>query len=224
MAFQKFLDTMGPMGPMGGAFAQQRGQTTYPQRQFSPDTSRDFNQYPSYVNQGMGQQKPQGLMGKLGQFLGGKPDFQQNVPIYSPQTMNIQNQLAQMGFGGMGDFYQRMMQDPNQAFQPYAEQATKNFYQQTVPGIAERFTGAGGQRSGAFAQQLGSDMQTNLAALGSQFGENRLGMQGNFLNTLMNQGMQRQFEPNVRTNQGGAGQDMAQLIAKLAPIIMAAMA
>lgn len=215
MAMQNYLDTL------------QRGQTIYPKRQFSSDSPRDFSQYPSYVGQGLSSpQKPHSLLGKLGQFLGGKPDYQQNIPIYSPQTMNIQNQLAQMGFGGMGDYYQRLMQDPYLAFQPYAEQATKNFYQQTVPGIAERFTGVGGQRSGAFAQQLGSagaDLQTNLAALGSQFGENRLGMQGNFLNTLLNQGMQRQFEPNVRTNQDGSGQDVAQLMAKLAPIIMAAM-
>lgn len=209
---------MGAYGPLFGMLAKQ------PKLQTPGLNSQQgsMNQYPSYVNQGMQQQQSKGLFGKVGEFFSGKPDYVQNLPLHSPQVMNIQNQLAGLGYQGAQDVYGRMMQDPNQAFNPIEELARKNYMERTLPGIKEQFVQGGGQRGSAFARVLGSsgsDLDAQLAALRSQFGENRLGMQANYTNQLLNQGMQRQFEPNVRTNQGGAGGDMLATLMKLAPYI-----
>jgi len=55
------------------------------------------------------------------------------------------------------------------AFDPSQEQ--RQFEEQVIPGLAERFTGMGGQRSSAFRQQLagaGGDLAQRLAGLRSQ--------------------------------------------------------
>lgn len=44
-------------------------------------------------------------------------------------------------------------------FNPIAQEARTNFAQQTIPSIAERFSGLGAQKSSAFGQQLGQPEQ-----------------------------------------------------------------
>lgn len=54
---------------------------------------------------------------------------------------------------------------------PISQQAQKRFQQQTIPSIAERFSGLGGQSSSAFRQAIGgagADLQGQLAALDQQ--------------------------------------------------------
>lgn len=85
----------------------------------------------------------------------------------------------------------RQLQQPGQfqpiGFQPIANEATRQFEQDIIPGLAERFSGMGGQRSSAFQQSLGQaggDLASRLAALGSQHavGQQQAGMQQQGLN------------------------------------------
>jgi len=77
-------------------------------------------------------------------------------PRFEGDQLQILKQLLPQAFQGMqglpgGD------QLPQASFGPIKEAAMSDFYQNIVPGIAERFTGAGagGQRSSAFQQSLG---------------------------------------------------------------------
>jgi hypothetical protein len=106
-------------------------------------------------------------------WLLGNPELFQQIPKYSPQTMQGLEQLFSQGLEGI--------QNPQAGFEPIAQQAQHRFQTQTVPGLAERFTAmGGGQRSSAFQSSLGnagSDLERNLAALGSQYGlQNRAGL------------------------------------------------
>lgn len=106
-------------------------------------------------------------------WLQGNPELFQQIPKYSPETTQGIEQLFSGGLQGL--------QNTQAGFQPIAEQAQHRFQTQTVPGLAERFTAmGGGQRSSGFQSSLanaGSDLERNLAALGSQYGlQNREGL------------------------------------------------
>jgi len=95
---------------------------------------------------------------------------------------------------------QQQIQNPYAGFEPVAQKAQSMFQNQTVPGLAERFTSmAGGAMSSpSFGSQLygsGQDMQESLAALMAQYGlhQQQLG-QG-----LMGMGMGNEFE-NIYQN------------------------
>lgn len=122
------------------------------------------------------------------------PQTTQQIPVgFNPQQTAAMNQLLSLSTGGLQSLLGNMGgQAPSASqaqvspvsFEPIAQQARQQFHQQTVPSIAERFTamGAGAQRSSAFPQLLGgagADLESRLAALGSQFGleQQRLGLQ-----------------------------------------------
>lgn len=86
---------------------------------------------------------------------------------FTPEQLNAIKQLLS---GGLSQ-----LQNPQQGFQPIEQLARNQFHQQTIPGLAERFTslGSGAQRSSAFQGALGSaatGLESNLAALRSQYG------------------------------------------------------
>jgi len=104
----------------------------------------------------------------MANIFSGSPASSQQVPILSPQQMGVKsaasNQALKMlqGLGG-GQFGQS----------PIAQNAQRNFQQNTVPGLAERFTslGQGAQRSSAFQGalgQAGSELNQNLAGMDQQ--------------------------------------------------------
>lgn len=114
-------------------------------------------------------------------WLQGNPELFQQVPKHSPE---VAGQLQ----GLLGQTFQGL-QNPQAGFQPIADQARRQFETQTVPGLAERFTSlGGGQRSSAFQNALGSagvGLESDLAAMGSQYGlQNRQGL-GDILNLLL---------------------------------------
>jgi len=98
--------------------------------------------------------------------------FEQLASVEQPQQQAIM-QMLQQALG--------QMQNPTQGFQPIAQQAREQFQQNTVPTIAERFTsmGGGGQRSSAFAGQLGqagAGLESQLAGQQAQFGQQQQGL------------------------------------------------
>lgn len=103
----------------------------------------------------------------------GKPQKFEQLPTYSPGQQNIQSQLQQGLGGNIGsifEYLQNMLSGNSQGQSANEARARRDFSEQTLPGIAERFTGTfgeGSQRSNAFGQQLGqagAALEENLAA------------------------------------------------------------
>lgn len=88
------------------------------------------------------------------------------LPLLNPEQMTGLQNLLQFG--------QNKLTNPQAGFEPFANLARKRFQSQTIPSIAERFTALGNdRRSSAFEGALGSaasDLESQLAALGSQYG------------------------------------------------------
>ena len=126
------------------------------------------------------------LTGMLGGFggQGGKPGKLSQVPTMNPEQQQLLSQLLEMlgGEGALGEGYgeglsqlKELMDPSSEASQRFADPYMKQFQQQTLPGIAERFAGAGAQggalSSSGFGQAVGgagADLQSNLAGLKSQ--------------------------------------------------------
>lgn len=120
-------------------------------------------------------------------FLLGKGEKTKTKPIYNPQQENVLNQLLGSISGqlpmGLSNL-QNILGGDEGTFESFFAPARRSFEQQTLPSIAERFTGLfgeGAQKSSAFGQQLGQ--------AGKEFEEDifsqRLGMQQDALSQLL---------------------------------------
>jgi len=133
----------------------------------------------------------------------GTPARTQQLQTFSPQQRGLQNE-------SINQIMSLLQGKPSQGFQPIAQNARNQFQQQTVPTLAERFTSMGGAGTGAlsspaFASQLGqagAGLEGNLAALGSQFGQNQL-------QSLLPFAGKSQFENLFHQAQPGALQNIA---------------
>lgn len=110
-------------------------------------------------------------------FLFGKGSKTKTQPIYSPEQENLLNQILsslQAPIRSGAQNLQNILGGDEAAFEAafeaFERPARRAFEQQTLPTIAERFTGAfgeGSQRSSAFGQALGvagRELEENLAA------------------------------------------------------------
>ncbi len=112
-----------------------------------------------------------------------------------PQQPNPEQQ-AQQGY------LQQIQQPVNIPYAQQQQQMMNQFNQQTIPGLLERLSGAGGQRSNALGQQLGAaggDLMTALEALQEQsqlqqagLNQGRLGQLGGYLAGQQGLGLQAQ--------------------------------
>lgn len=138
--------------------------------------------------------------------FGGTPGHLEQFQRYTPEQQQVLQSLLQQGA-------------QNADFGPIEAQARRNFSEVTVPSLAERFTslgGQGGQRSSAFAGTLGqaaSGLESNLAALRSQYGMQQLGL-----------GLQPQFENAYFTRQPGLGEQLlgsgVEGLSKILPLLL----
>jgi hypothetical protein len=141
-----------------------------------------------------------GTSGGLGEFFMGAPEKEMRFQRFGEGQQDILGQLLQQGFGevsGTG----------------IEDLARKRFQEETIPGIAERFTsmGAGGQRSSAFQGALGragSDLESQLAALKQQGGMQKLGL-----------GLQPQFESAYRPPGTGALHSLISMLPLLSTML-----
>ena len=138
-------------------------------------------------------------MSSISEFFMGRPGRFEQLPTITPEQKSVLDQILG-GIGGAGgplasgiqNLQQLLSGDP-QAFEAFQAPARTAFEQQTVPGIAERFSGAGAQQSSAFGQTLGAagaNLEENLAA-------QRAGLQSQALQQLqglLGQGMRPQFQ------------------------------
>jgi len=115
------------------------------------------------------------------------------IPNMSPQQQGLQNQILQLlqgqlgqggSFGQAQGYLQNLLSGSPQAMQSFEAPAMRQFNEQIVPALAERFSGlgAGSQSSSAFQQalgQAGAGLAENLQYL-------RSGLQGDAANSLLN--------------------------------------
>lgn len=125
------------------------------------------------------------------------------LPTATQGQQQLQSNILQQALQAL----QSGQQQPG--FRPIAQQARRQFSEQTVPGLAERFTsmGQGSLSSPAFASQLGqagAGLDTNLAALRSQYQQHQQGQQQDWLKALLSLAMQPQFQYAYQPGQTGA--------------------
>lgn len=179
----------------------------------------------------------------------GKKDQMKQVPTMTKEQKALLDQILQMtGPGGqLGQGYQKslgyqlQLMDPNsEAVRQFTEPYMKEFEQQTVPGLAERFAGAGamggGLSSSGFGQALssaGGNLQSQLAqlkaGLGQQAAQSLMGQYGSMAGMGLSaqpfgyQQPQQGAFPSFMQNWAGAGFPGASGIMnayqKYAPII-----
>lgn len=145
-------------------------------------------------------------------FMYGEPGRMEEYNRFTPSQQSAMSTLLGQGMQGL--------QNTSLDFQPIADLARKQFREETIPGLAERFTAlGGGQRSSAFGQQLGkagSDLESQLAALGSQYNLQKFGA----LTNLSRLGLEPQLERAYFPGQPGFAQAFSQNIAPgMAPMI-----
>jgi len=120
-------------------------------------------------------------------FLFGKSSKTKTKPIFNLQQENLLNQILGSMGGPLGSGIQNLQNilgGEESSFEAFQRPARRYFEQQTLPTIAERFTGSfgeGSQRSSAFGQALGTagrELEENLFS-------QRLGMQKDALSQLL---------------------------------------
>ncbi len=144
-------------------------------------------------------------------------------PTVTPEQMNVLEQLLSGGLQGL--------QNPYQGFEPIEQKARSGFAQQTVPGLAERFTslgshGAGALSSPAFASELGqagAGLEESLAAMRSQYGLQNRGL----LLDQLKLGLRPAFETMHRPGTSGAvgeawntGKQASMQLLKILPFLL----
>jgi len=147
-------------------------------------------------------------------FWTGSKAGTQLFPTQTPQQNQLANQSIQSALGllqgGGGPDYS--------GFEPIANQAKSQFYEDIIPSLAERFTslGGGAQNSSAFQGALGKQgaaLAEGLAALRSQYGLQQQGLTNQRLGTLLSGGMQPQFQSAYMPAQPGFLQNLGSGLA-----------
>lgn len=104
-------------------------------------------------------------------------------------------------FGAGSNWLMKILQGGPDAFKEFEAPFMRHFQEQTVPGLAERFAGAGGLSSSGFQQALGgagAGLSENLAAL-------RSGLQGQASQQAL-QYAQQPIQNALQAGQLGIGQ------------------
>ena len=161
-------------------------------------------------------------MGFLKDFLMGKKEKTERFQRFTPGQQDLIGGLGGRTAGQLPDafkFLQSLLsQDPEQ-MQAFQAPAMRAFEEQTIPTIAERFTGMNAQKSSAFGQQLGqagAGLQENLQAQRSGLGMNALSQ----LQSLLGQSLTPQFQTAFRPGGQGFAQQGASSLAQILPLLM----
>jgi len=150
-------------------------------------------------------QVPFGQQQKAG-FFKGTPQQQVMMSTNTPQQQSVLDRVNQYLSGGIGNLN---LPGGQSNFAPIAEQSQRNFQQQTVPTLAERFGSLGSGSGGALSspdlyKQLGAagaNLQGDLAALQSQYGLQERGEQANNFFNLLGAGLKPQFDYGITPEQ-----------------------
>lgn len=152
-----------------------------------------------------------GLAGLLsGLFGGGEKGGVKQAQRFNPVQQNALNLLLTQGAQGL--------QNPYSGFDDIANYVNKNYKENILPSLAERFTsmGNGALSSPVYGSQLGqsnSGLTEALAALRAQYGQQN---QQNAL-SLLSLGLSPSFENFYQEETPGFGQRFLGLSAQAAP-------
>ena len=159
-----------------------------------------------------------------------------NFPQFTPQQIQQQNQLGQFAQGRLGSLFG----PPEGMAQSGAQEAVslRDFREETIPAIAERFSGPGsaGQRSSAFRQalgQAGAGLEERLALIREdrdrfnlQRLDQRAQLQASLLPQLLGFGQRQQFDTQLIPKDPGlaraAAPGLAQGVGQGIPIVLEA--
>jgi len=138
-----------------------------------------------------------------GSWWGGSPAGVETFNQYTPEQQAAMATALQQALSGLGK---------NQFdFGPIEDQARRGFAEKTIPGIAERFSSLGAQKSSAFGQQLGAagaGLESDLAAMKQNYGL----QQQQALQNLLGIGLKPQFESLYRPGQEGMGSKFGNML------------
>lgn len=155
-------------------------------------------------------------MPSFSDFLFGSPDKLKKVDTGTKEQQalhgDILGQLKQMmqpggGYNQAQGYLNSFLQPGNQGFEQFADPYMQNFQEQVLPGISERFAGAGALSSSGFGQAIGgaaSGLQGQLAQLFSQLQQQSAQSQLGQFNQMSQQGLN--YQPFAyQQKQGSAG-------------------
>lgn len=134
---------------------------------------------------------------------GGSDKLKKVETLTGGQKGLLEGLINQLQGGGLGQGYGestdllRQLMDPNsEAVSQFTEPYMKQFQQETVPGLAERFAGmgamGGGLSSSGFGQSLsaaGGNLQSQLAALKAGLGQQAAGQLMGQYGSMMGMGL-----------------------------------
>ncbi len=134
----------------------------------------------------------------MADWWGTSGGFQQQTTQTPGQQQNFNQLLSGLGApqGAGMEWLQNMLAGGEGAFDAYEAPFKRQFEQETIPGIAERFAGmgsGGAQSSSAMQQtmgQAGTELSQNLASLRGNLQQNAMGL----LQGMMGQSYQPTFE------------------------------
>ena len=164
-------------------------------------------------------------IGNFMDFLFGKGEQLQQVPRFTQPQEDIFSQLQQGVGGALPAGFEQLLSilsGTPEAAKQFEAPAMRQFEEQILPTIAERFTGLlgeGAQRSSAFGQQLGQAG----AGLAEKLQAQRGGRQQNALTQLMQlmqTGLTPQFQTLLRERQPGLLETGVKGAAKMAPSLL----
>ncbi len=137
-----------------------------------------------------------GFLSNIGSTLFGSKGKTEQVPAMTKeqnsQLMQVLQQLdpsGQLGqaytqaIGGMQDF----MDPSSEAMQRFSDPYMRQFEQETIPGIAERFAGAGAMGGGLSSSGFGQALSSAAGNLQSQLASMKTGVQRQAMGDIMNQ-------------------------------------
>jgi hypothetical protein len=148
----------------------------------------------------------------ISNFLFGKDPKMEQFPTKTPEQQQLLSQLLEQLGGPLGQGMQNILQllsgDP-EAFKAFEAPAMRQFEEQIVPGLAERFSGmgAGAQSSSAFQQalgQAGASLSERLAMQRAGLQQGAMGQLGGLLGAgLSAQPFGYQYTPGTSGLFGG---------------------
>lgn len=144
-------------------------------------------------------------------FLFGTPERTEQFQRYNQPQQDVFGKMLSGGESQLPQIFQYLQQLISQnpeMLKQFQAPARRSFEEQTLPSIAERFTGMGGQNTSAFAQELGAagaGLEENLSAQRAGLGDSAIKQ----LMQILGGGLTRQTDTVIRPGQTGFLQSMA---------------
>lgn len=158
-------------------------------------------------------------------FLFGEGQKTEQFQRFTPEQQDVLNNIlggARQQLPQGFEFLSSILSQDPEAMRRFEAPALRQFQEETIPSIAERFTGmlgTGGGRSSAFGQQLGqaaAGLQERLGAQRAGLGFNALSQ----LQSLLGAGLTPQFDTVVREGTEGLLPGLARGLTGLLPALI----